>query len=112
MRYEKKMEQDFVVITFSGDFSAGPGAEQMLAEMATDLRDDKRKFVLDFGSISYLNSSGIRVLLRAKQIVEGTGGMLALVNLHQSVKKILEDLHILDMFRHFPTRQEVGLHAA
>ncbi len=49
-----------------------------------------RKTVLDFGGLSFMDSSGIAVVLRAKRRMEAMQGNLAVVNIPRQAARVLE----------------------
>jgi len=61
------------------------------------LLEKTKKIILDFSDVSYLSSSGLRVLLSIKKQTEGQGG-LVLMNLIDIVKKIIEIAELDDYF--------------
>lgn len=61
------------------------------------LLEKTKKIILDFSEVSYLSSSGLRVLLSIKKETEEQGG-LVLVNLIDIVRKIIEVAELDDYF--------------
>lgn len=108
MRYEKGTFQTLVVFRFDGEFSGGTGAENLMRDLTAELRQGGRKFVFDLAHVGYVNSSGIRVLLRAKQLIEADQGVLGLVSLQKNILKVFNDLNIAGMFPHFPSLQDAA----
>lgn len=49
-----------------------------------------RKTILDFGGITFMDSSGIAVVLRAKRRMEAMQGNLAVVNIPRQAARVLE----------------------
>ena len=50
---------------------------------------DATKLILDLGSLDYISSAGLRVLLGAAQAMDGKGDMVVR-NLNQSVREVFE----------------------
>jgi anti-sigma B factor antagonist len=61
------------------------------------LFEKTKKIIIDFSQVTYLSSSGLRVLLSAKKETEGQGG-LVLINLADIVRKIIEVAELDDFF--------------
>ena len=61
------------------------------------LLEKTQKIILDFSNVSYLSSSGLRVLLSVKKRIEGQGG-LVLIHLVDIVRKIIEVAELDDFF--------------
>jgi anti-sigma B factor antagonist len=75
-------------------------------EVAASLRSmtEKKPTVLavDLGKVTYLDSSGLAVLIEGMQNVQQYGGKFAIANLQESVKHILEIARLDQVFRIFP----------
>ena len=50
---------------------------------------DASKLILDLGSLDYISSAGLRVLLGAAQAMDGKGDMIVR-NLNQSVREVFD----------------------
>jgi anti-sigma B factor antagonist len=75
-------------------------------EVAASLRSmtEKKPTVLavDLGKVTYLDSSGLAVLIEGMQNVQQYGGKFAIANLQESVKHIFEIARLDQVFRIFP----------
>jgi anti-sigma B factor antagonist len=66
--------------------------------------DEKPKqLVVDLTNVSYIDSSGLAVLIEGMQNVEAYGGKFALAGLHAKVRPIFEIARLDQVFRIFPT---------
>jgi anti-sigma B factor antagonist len=61
-----------------------------------------RKLVIDLSEVSYIDSSGLAVLIEAMQKVEFYGGKLYLVGLQENLRAIFESTRLDQAFRIFP----------
>ena len=61
-----------------------------------------RNLVIDMGNVSYIDSSGLAVLIEAMQKVEKYGGKFALAGLQENVKPIFEIARLDQVFRIHP----------
>ena len=62
------------------------------------------KLVVDLSDVSYIDSSGLAVLIEAMQNVAAYGGKFALAGLQETVKPIFEIARLDQVFRIFPDR--------
>ena len=78
---------DEVVVEVRGevDLSTAPVLDQRLSELS-----DVHKLVIDLSSVSFLDSSGLGVLVRTSNKLEDHGGAIRLVVNHPQVLKVLE----------------------
>ena len=49
-----------------------------------------RKVILDFGGLSFMDSSGIAVVIRTKRRMEALGGNLTVINIPRQAARVLE----------------------
>jgi|SRR5581483_4401638 len=75
-------------------------------EVAEELRamvEKKPKvLVVDLGKVTYLDSSGLAVLIEAMQNVQAYGGKFAVAQVQESVQHIFEIARLDQVFRIFP----------
>ncbi|MEO5721016.1 MAG: STAS domain-containing protein, partial [Chthoniobacterales bacterium] len=69
------------------DLHVSPGIAASLKKI-TDAKPEQ--VVVDLGRVSYIDSSGLAVLIEAMQNVMGYGGKFALAGLQDSVRPIFE----------------------
>jgi anti-sigma B factor antagonist len=60
------------------------------------------KLVVDLSKVSYIDSSGLAVLIEAMQGVEEYGGIFALAGMQETVRSIFEIARLDQVFRIFP----------
>lgn len=53
------------------------------------LTSSPKLVILDFGGVSFMDSSGIGLILGRKRVLEGTGGRVAVKNANGYVEKII-----------------------
>lgn len=64
----------------------------------------KPKIIVDLGSVSYIDSSGLAVLIEAMQRIEGYGGVFAICGLRDNVRHIFSIARLDQVFRIYPDR--------
>lgn len=81
------------------DLHVSPRVAVSLAQMT-----DKKvsPLVVDLSRVSYIDSSGLAVLIEAMQQVEEYGGRFALVGLQENVRSIFEIARLDQVFRIYP----------
>jgi len=92
-------DRRFAVLALAGDLDLGaaelfwPDLERLLNTRAGDavyVGDPLDAVVLDATSLEFLDSSGLRVLLRGARLAEGEGTAFRLVAPHPTVRRVLE----------------------
>lgn len=78
---------------------------QLEDEIDRLMEQKTKSIILDFSGVTYLSSSGVRVLLSINKETEDTGG-LVLVNLRDVAKKIIEVAELDDFLTQAKTVEE------
>ena len=65
-----------------------------------------KQVVVDLAKVTYLDSSGLAVLIEGMQNVQEYGGKFAVAGLQESVKHIFDIARLDQVFRIFPTVDE------
>jgi anti-sigma B factor antagonist len=75
---------------------------RIAATLTTAVKEKPRDLIVDLAKVSYIDSSGLAVLIEAMQSVEKYGGKFALAGLQENVKPIFEIARLDQVFRIFP----------
>ena len=81
------------------DLHISPRVAVSLAQMTQKKRDP---VVVDLARVTYIDSSGLAVLIEGMQSVEEYGGKFALTGLQENVRSIFESARLDQVFRIFP----------
>lgn len=75
---------------------------QIGARLTSMIKQKPPKLVVDLSQVTYIDSSGLAVLIEAMQNVGRYGGKFALTGLQESVRPIFEIARLDQVFRIFP----------
>ena len=75
---------------------------RIAATLIAAVKEKPRNLIVDLAQVSYIDSSGLAVLIEAMQSVEKYGGKFALAGLQENVKPIFEIARLDQVFRIFP----------
>ena len=81
------------------DLHVSPG---IAASLAALVDDRPPQLIVDLSRVSYIDSSGLAVLIEAMQNVAAYGGKFSLVGLQDVVRPIFEIARLDQVFRIFP----------
>jgi anti-sigma B factor antagonist len=90
------------------DLHVSPRIAAALTEM---IATKPSRLVVDLTRVSYVDSSGLAVLIEAMQNVEKYGGTFALAGLQETVRSIFEIARLDQVFRIFPDLNAASLAA-
>jgi len=65
-------------------------APEFDSEMEELLKQDAKRFVLDFGKLEYVSSAGLRSILVAAKKAKAAGGSVSCCALQSMVKKVFD----------------------
>lgn len=75
---------------------------QISSSLGALIKEKPKKLIVDLSKVSYIDSSGLALLIEGMQNVEAYGGMFALAGLQESVRPIFEIARLDQIFRIFP----------
>ena len=81
------------------DLHVSPGIS---ASMKSMIADKPKQLVVDLSRVSYIDSSGLAVLIEGMQSVAGYGGKFSLAGLQEGVRPIFEIARLDQVFRIYP----------
>jgi len=76
------------------------------------LGQDKKKLLIDFKEVDYINSTGLRVLLLALQQLKKNQGKLILSTIKDYMKEVFEISGYTEIFPIYATQEEALSHFA
>ncbi len=97
--------EGITIAEFEGnlDTNTAPDAEERLGEL---LEKGVTKILVDFTTLNYISSAGLRVLLVTTKRLGGTGGSMRLCGLNETVDEVFEISGFSTIFSVFGTRDE------
>ena len=75
---------------------------RIAASLGAMVEEKPQHLVVDLEKVTYIDSSGLAVLIEGMQNVEGYGGKFALVGLQNDVRSILETARLDQFFSTYP----------
>lgn len=89
MAIHAEREGETLVLKAEGKID-GLNARQFQEDLAAAITDKDHSVILNFESLSYISSAGIRVILTTAKALQRRRGRLALCSLTDSVREIFE----------------------
>ena len=101
MNLKQKEIGGVVVLELSGKLMGGPDAA-LLSEKLHDLVDQKKtKVIADLGKVSWMNSSGLGILIGGLTTMRNSGGDLKLLNVTGKIESLLIITKLIKVFDNF-----------
>lgn len=99
----KKDDVTSLVVEGKLDTNTAPQAQEALDEL---VEEGARKILLDFRSLDYISSAGLRVLLATAKKLRASGGALRLCNLNETVAEVFQISGFNAIFDLYPSEAE------
>lgn len=89
MQVSTRTQGDVTIVAIAGslDSTTSPVAQQALDAI---VKAGAKKLAVDFSTLDYVSSAGLRVLLGTAKQVKAAGGALRMFGLNQSVREVFE----------------------
>jgi anti-anti-sigma factor len=98
-------------ISISGSLDSNT-APELQHSIDNELNSSVSATILDFKDLDFLSSAGLRVIFKAKKLMDANGGKFLMVNLQPQIKKVFEIIKALDGMNVFKDQAEMDEYLA
>jgi anti-sigma B factor antagonist len=105
MSFEVKKQGDVTVIDVEGQLIVG-NRQELKQKVLEELENGAQKFLIDFSSTGYIDSSGLGVLVSLSKKIREQGGELRLANLNEDLRTLFELTKLDTLFNIADSREE------
>jgi anti-sigma B factor antagonist len=98
MKCETKQVDDVLVIEIQGEIMGGADSESFRNIIYEAIEEDKVFIVADLKNATWMNSSGLGMLISGLTTLRSSGGDLRLTNLSEKVRRPLEITKLESVF--------------
>ncbi|MGD9608546.1 MAG: STAS domain-containing protein [Desulfovibrionaceae bacterium] len=111
MQLVEKDNGEVAVLELGGRLDSN--TSKVLEDKVMDiLGQGKKKMLMDFQGVDYINSTGLRVLLLALQQLKKVSGQLVLCSIKDYMKEVFEISGYTEIFPIYPSQEEALTHFA
>jgi anti-sigma B factor antagonist len=89
MKIARSDKEGVVVLQVGGKLMGGTDADTFEASLKSILDEGRKKILVDLGDVSWVNSTGLGILIAAHAQVDRAGGELKLCKVSRRVESIL-----------------------
>ena len=76
-------------------------------KLNTILNDTPKVLVLDLAGLDYMSSAGIRIILKARDVLRKNNGKITFMNLQPQIKKVFDIINALPSMQIFASIEEL-----
>jgi len=89
VQLSNRQVNDIVIMDFSGRITLGEGASLLRGTLRSMANNGTKKILLNLAEVSYIDSSGLGVLVESYATITSRGGQLKLLNLQTRIQDLL-----------------------
>lgn len=101
MRIKTSEKYSAFVIELKGNVIGGPDTEEFSKLLHNLIDEGKKNIVVDLGSVKFMNSSGLGMLISGFTTVKNGGGSLKLANTTEKINSLLVITKLITIFENF-----------
>ncbi|MEE2899433.1 MAG: STAS domain-containing protein [Gemmatimonadota bacterium] len=105
MGFQVSQSGDATLVEVEGQLIVG-NRQELKQRVLEQLEGGDRKFVIDFSSTGYIDSSGLGVLVSLSKKIREQGGELRLSSMNEDLRTLFELTKLATLFRIMDTKEE------
>lgn len=106
MSMKVKESYNALVIELKGKLVGGPLSSEFSQALYTNLDKGMKNVVVDLGGLSFVNSSGLGILISGLTSMRKNGGDLKLANINNKIQGLLSITKLNQIFEQYDTAEE------
>ncbi len=106
MKIKERSEGAVTVLELSGKIMGGADYERFHGEVRRLVGEGKKSLLLDFGGVSWINSTGLGLLISAYTTLRREGGQMKVCNVKDRVRSIFYVTQLNKVFESFDTCED------
>ncbi len=106
MNIKRRDIRDVTVLELSGKLMGGQDAANFQDLIKELLGDDRNKIVVNLSGLSWINSTGLGILISGYTSIKNAGGVMKLANVAERIESILMITKLATVFESYPTEEE------
>ncbi len=101
-----KEQNGAVIFELKGRLIGGSQSERINQSLENFINQGKKNIVIDLGRVTFMNSSGMGILISSFSKLKNTGGSLKLANVTRKIEGILSNTKLNQIFENYDTVEE------
>ncbi|MCH8567389.1 MAG: STAS domain-containing protein [Balneolales bacterium] len=101
MSFNTTERYNCVIIEFKGNVMGGPDATKLNESLHQLIDKGQKNVVVDLAKVSFMNSSGLGMLIGGLTTMRNAGGDLRIANAANKIESLLIVTKLITVFKHF-----------
>ncbi|ACF14124.1 anti-sigma-factor antagonist [Chloroherpeton thalassium ATCC 35110] len=106
MHVKEHEESGIVVLKLKGDLLGGDDYQTFKDTLKKYISEGKKDFVIDLRKVTYINSSGIGMLVSGMTTVTNAEGTFKLANVEQNIHNVFTITNLISIFDVYETLED------
>jgi anti-sigma B factor antagonist len=106
MKLVQETETDLLILRLGGQLMGGLDADALRSAILSSIEQGMRKVLIDLSEITWVNSTGLGVLITSHLAARGKGGSVKLIGVSKRIESILSVTRLNTVFEIFPTEED------
>lgn len=106
MKIKQEVKGDVLIITLSGKVIGGPELVEVKDVFQKAVDKDRKKVLLDLGKVSWMDSSGLGVIVSGHTTLSRAGGALKILNATKKIQELFIITKLITIFETYTNEQE------
>lgn len=106
MKFQFSKDTDIDVVTLSGNVMGGPEFEPLHNQVKEMVEAGSRKFLFDFGSVKWINSTGVGIMVSLYLSIKNGGGRMVICRPNERVRGTYFISQVDSLFETFEAIEE------
>ncbi|MCS6988521.1 MAG: STAS domain-containing protein [Chloroherpetonaceae bacterium] len=106
MKYGESEKGGVAILHLKGDLLGGPDIAEFKNKIKSLLDAGKKNILIDMADVTYVNSSGIGMLIAGMTSVAQAGGKFKICNVEKNIKNVFVITNLIRVFETFNSIDE------
>lgn len=106
MKLVQQSEGDLLILRLGGQLMGGPDADSLRTTILASIQQGTEKILIDMGEITWVNSTGLGILITSHLAARAKGGSLKLIGVSKRIDSILAVTRLSTVFEIHATEEE------
>jgi len=106
LKIKQEMKGEILVLTLSGKVIGGPELVEVKDTFQKAVDQDKRKILLDLGKVTWMDSSGLGVIVSGHTTLSRAEGALKILNATKKIHELFIITKLITIFETYTDEQE------
>ncbi len=101
MKLKREDNGEITILRMEGKLMGGPDSDEFRKAIKDLLGTDRKKVLVDMGKVSWVNSTGLGILISGYTTLQNSGGMLKLLHVNKRIDQIFMVTKLNTIFESF-----------